>query len=187
MPPNRLDTLIERLHRLAPLFGIRRFDFHLSIEERDRLIALSLLPATAVVLVIVAFLSTELGPHSGRLNLTVDWSGRVLSAAYYGSQALTLAATASVFFAALGRVTRSIGSWAAVAACALAVVSFASAAFVFFVALDSSDIFGGVVRYNARVWEQLAYVTGHLAIGYAFLAYRGVSAPAPRRSYGRRR
>ena len=180
MPLSRRDWAIEQAQRLAPLFGVAGFDFRLSTQDRNLLIAISLLPMLVLTLVFVNLAIEVIGPGSGRtFSLVDDWEGRLIGATYNGTTALAYAAMASVFVGALGRVSRPVASWAAVAACAFAAVSFVAGCFIVFVALDDATPFLGVHRYYARVWERLANVSGFLAIGYAFLAYRGLSGTRP--------
>jgi hypothetical protein len=179
------------LQSIARRLGIRGLDLEssLSVGDRDRMILVSVLPAVSIILLFVA-LAMDIGFDSRSFdfnNPPDEWATRIDNAATYAATFLSRLAVAVMFLAGVRPATRQLGSWATVFAGALLVAAVSSAAFVVFVYLDTSANALAFDRYYLFTWEELATMTGFMAVGYTFLAYRGLSAPEPGRRINERR
>jgi hypothetical protein len=162
----------ERLPRIAALFGLTGFTFRLSGRERDWLIYISILP-----LLVIATIAIELYIRidSGNFTQLADNYRFYLASQTIANLALPIS-VAVLFVAGVAPVSRPMASWAALIASVLILIALVSGAFVTVVVFGTSAS-GLPNRYYSDVWRTLSDAVGFLAIGYAFLAYRGLSRP----------
>jgi hypothetical protein len=166
----------ERLPRIAALFGLTRFTFRLSGRERDWLIYISILP-----LIVIAAIAIELYIRidSGNLTQLGDTYRFYVASQVIAALAVPIS-VAVLFVAGVTPVSRPVASWAALIAFVLILTALVSGAFVTVVVLGATASFD-LNRYYSDVWRTLSSACGFLAVGYAFLAYRGLSRPPTRR------
>lgn len=164
----------ERLPRIAALFGLTRFTFRLSSRERDWLIYISILP-----LLVIAAIAFELyiRIHSGNLNQLLADNYRLYAVSQTIASLALPISVAILFVAGVAPVSRPMASWTALLASILILIALVSGAFVTVVILGSPASSLDPSRYYSDVWRALSYSCGFLAVGYAFLAYRGLSRP----------
>jgi len=95
--------------------------------------------------------------------------------AAYGLHLLSAVAVAVLFFAGLGRWSRAEGSWMSVMGAFLAIVAgcVGFSAVVIETAIDDPDVLLDLRVHF--VWFDIAQTFGLMAIGFFFLAYRGLS------------
>ena len=183
------------INRIARRLGIRGLDLdtNLTIADRDRMLRLSALPSVAITLLFVGlvmdiFFNTRTFDLQ---HLPDKWPTRIDTASSDAATLLSTIGTAVLFIGGASRVSRQLASWAAVFAGALLITATACAGFVIFTDLDTSAYSASSYdRFYSVTWEQLAEVAGISAIGYAFLAYRGLSGshqPGSRIAERRRR
>jgi hypothetical protein len=168
--------MLQRLPRIAALFGLTGFTFRLSGRERDWLIYISILP-----LLVIAAIAIELYMRidSGNLQLTDTYRFYVASQVI-ASLAVPIS-VAVLFVAGVTPVSRPAASWAALIAFVLILIALVSGAFVTVVVLGTPASSFDFSRYYSDVWQTLSSTCGFLAVGYAFLAYRGLSRAPSRR------
>jgi hypothetical protein len=163
--------------RVARTFGIRGLDMSLTGPDKDRLVLASILPLlllaanVAALLIEVAYGDRALvGSYS---NEGTVWWARVLSVAAIVKSS-TMLAVAGLFIAGIAPVSRGIGSWAALitfgSASLAAVLVVATCLAVGVFVLNGEDM----QDFHVYDWPGWAYDASALALGYAFLAYRGL-------------
>lgn len=177
--------MTDRIRRTFGHLGISGLVLHMNRGERDRLLWASLVPFVAIVNVMAQSATTTAFDFESR----DEWVTRIYFFTSAVEGALVVAAVASLFLLGIGSISRAQASWALLLAS------------TFFVAAISGGIFSGLPYlvkddndpsfftgwYSMEI-RNTAYVLGSLAIGYAFLAYRGLSAQDyGRRVYGQRR
>ena len=170
--------MLQRLPRIAALFGLTGFTFRLSGRERDRLIYISMLP-----LLVIAAIAFELyiRIHSGNLTALLADNYRLYAVSQTIASLALPISVAILFVAGVAPVSRPAASWTALIASVLILIALVSGAFVTIVVLGSTASNFDPSRYYSDVWRTLSYSCGFLAVGYAFLAYRGLSRPPGRR------
>jgi hypothetical protein len=185
-----MPRLTDLAQTVAPIFGVPRLELGIEGSDVRRLMATSAVPTALLVVVLVELLiritlpDLRTYPYRG----WDDWSLRIARAARDTIEFGAPLATAWLFASGLTGTNRRLGSWSALISVVCALVTLGSGSFVAFVYLDTNAPFFIVNRFYADVWSDLARVAGFLAIGYAFLAYRGLNASGhSRRVYGRRR
>jgi hypothetical protein len=163
--------------------GLPPLDFDLDEHSRGKIMRASILPAAALVAQIMTMLlefeysSYELLGFEGVHDAPDVWQ-RVYQLAW-DVRFIQYVSLASLFGAGLYRWTRSEGTWSLVIGmilAAVALVIFCGVASIQFVTQDSVVTFEGLTS-----WLSLSATCGLLAIGYFFLAYRGLASPTPRR------
>jgi hypothetical protein len=173
--------MLQRLPRIAALFGLTSFTFRLGRRERDWLIYISILP-----LLVIAAIAVELYIRIDLGNATQLGDNYRFYVASQDIPSLALPVSVAVLFVAgVAPVSKPVASWAALIASVLILIAFVSGAFVTIVDLGASASRFDPTRYYSDVWRTLSYACGFLAVGYAFLAYRGLNRttqlPRPRK------
>ncbi len=100
-------------------------------------------------------------------------------------QVIQVVAVASLFAAGVRNWNRAEGSWVFAIAVCLSAVSLVLGvgAAILESATQDRDFLDDLQVFS---WQRLASTCGLLAIGYFFLAYRGLTSPIPRRRVRRR-
>lgn len=170
--------------RIARSVGIRGLEFTLTEGDKTRLLYASILPsillaANLIGLALDIYYGDELvfvGGGSGFFpgGPVPEFWQRVYNIAEILS-GVGVIALAGLFIAGIPRVSRGVGSWAAgIAMLSLAVAGcfMAGAAFVLGVLELPSDT---IQDLRVHLWVSWSHDAGLIAVGYAFLAYRGLS------------
>jgi hypothetical protein len=157
------------------------------VSDRDRMIVVSLLPVLSIALLFVSLIM-QIGFDGSQFSFDPDdappdWPRRIDGAASYAAGFLSLLSITLLFIAGTRDTSRQLGSWAAAFGGLMIITAAGSAAFVVFVYLETSANSFDIDKWYVYTWAQLAYITGLIAVGYAFLAYRGLTTPG---GYGRR-
>ena len=149
--------------------------------SRQRLIMASVLPAFVVVAQLIqvtlsyAFSPDELYYAAESRGAGEFWE-RLNRAAEVVVLTLLPLAVAVLFLAGIFRWSRSEGSWMFLAGAGLAALAalFGVLATVTYVATEDFELISDI---GADVWPDIARTFGFLAVGFFFVAYRGLSAP----------
>jgi hypothetical protein len=168
---------------LAQRLGLPPLDFDLGEHSRGKIMRASIMPAIALA---VQGTILSLGIKYERLELVgiVPDSGapEIWQHIYRLAseiQFVEILSLASLFAAGLYRWTRSEGTWSLVIGVLLTTVGLVVASGVAIVHLVTEE---SVVGYfQGFSWLSLARTCGLLAIGYFFLAYRGLTSQLPPR------
>jgi hypothetical protein len=156
--------------------GPLKLTWNLDNQSRRRVIQASGLPAIVIVALIVrAFLEYSYGPGDlqGAPELVQG-----LYRAVIGVDILTPAAVALLFLSGLRQWSREQGSWMLLIGGLLATIAIAFGALVTLVYTAGADF---DTLYDLRVftlWPDIVDTFALLAVGFFFIAYRGLSAPA---------
>lgn len=168
---------------IALRLGLPPLDFNLDEYQRGRIMRASIVPAAVLIAHVTRILlefeysSLELLGVDSVHDAPNTWQ-RVYQVAW-DVQYIQYLALASLFAAGLYRWTRSEGTWSLVIGVTLAIaafVVFCGVASIQLVTQDSAIAFGGLSS-----WLSLSGACGLLAIGYFFLAYRGLASQTPPR------
>lgn len=177
------------IDRLAAWFGIRELDFRLARTDKRRLAIVSGLPALVLIgdlllLYLQAFQGAPVPGESSFLDGTAPETS-IWERLYYFTSTIQspvlFVAVALLFIYAIPVVPRPQACWALL----IAVASILLA--LFFGLLSAlprslTDSGSAIRDWYAEVWVGVAIHASVLAIGYAFLAYRGLSVwTLPRR------
>ena len=168
--------------RISHYFGITGLDFTLTDESRERILWASFIPF-ALLCAMLIDLSLDLyfgrpafpfhGPPEG-------WQ-RVQNASRAISGLLPFISLAVLFLASISRWSRAEASWMLAIGVVLIVAAVAAGAATTAIrvfALDSTKLFD--LRFYT--WMQWTQNFGLLAVGYCFIAYRGLAASQRRRA-----
>ena len=173
---------IRFIDRIAAWFDIRALDFRLSRVDRRRLVLVSSLPALVLVgdillFYLQAFHDTPFPAESTLLDGTDPGTSTWERLYHFASGMQTpvvLIAVALLFVYSIAAVPRSQASWALVVTVNMVCLSFVLALLS---ALPRSlaDSSSAIRDWYVQISAGLAFHLGFLAIGYAFLAFRGLS------------
>ena len=185
------EEIQARFVRIARLLGIRGLDFTLNAADKDRLVYASLLPLILFAGILVALAIEVVYGQEQAYGLDRDAVGawQRIHAVAGVLESITPLVVAGLFIAGIARVSRGVASWSALIACGLLLL----AGLLFM----GTAVAYGVVNLTYEETEDLhifkwsfwAYDAAFVAIGYAFLAYRGLSGSTyrPREAVRRRR
>ena len=195
--PKRGCTLLTYFERVAAFFGIGPLEYRISRSEARRVAMASALPALVLICDLILAL-LQIVKH-----IPLDYGSSSLRDADYGTsfwwhlfnlsnatQEVALPFAVALLFAfSIHPVSRGAGTLAVVISTLLLTVGVA-------LGLISAIVPGLYGRFSrapesdwyVHIWTQISLACGFLAIGYVFMAYRGLShGTLARRSYGRRR
>lgn len=162
--------MTEAIDRASDYFGMPELSFHLDRRSRDRLFTVSFFPFMAVAMV---FIDLYIDVFQGDSVTGPSEAWRTVSRVAETINGVALVTSGAIlFFAALSRWTRDEASWmlaTGVAMTALAIVLGAISAVI--LATTEGDF---VSDWRPYFWLRFATVFGALAVGYFFVAFRGL-------------
>jgi hypothetical protein len=187
MQPGYLDQPSRFLQRIADFLGAGRLDFDQREADERRLIYASALPLLVLLIDVGFLLLQALKDIPYRATDYGNW-WRLYVFLSTISGPLLVASVVTLILFAIYPVTRPQGSFAFLLAILLLICA---AALVLFAAIvRAAEISGSAeTDFLAPIWQNFGYDFCFLAIGYAFIAFRGLGwmEMGRRRTYGLRR
>jgi hypothetical protein len=164
------------IDRIAAWFGIGDIDFRLSRTDRNRLMYASIFPAVILVGSLVSLLiDMSYSGNTFSFDRTIPWWSRVDAVIGTVTSPLLPLAVALLFLFSIYPASRALGAWSFVL---VAVFLIATTCLAILGALPFVFKGGDAIYRDDWYRSHLADFANefaYLAIGYAFLAFRGLS------------